>query len=205
MSTPARRALPALSLALALLALSGPVAAAAASAAGGAAPAVPPTATPALRLAGAGECTYPMKKQIADRPWALQRLLLDALWAESKGKDAKGASVRVAVIDTGVDRANPQLSGAVDTGAGKDYVDPKGGDGTNDTVGHGTKVAGLIAARPPRTAPDSSAWPPRPRSSRSGRTTGRARATPRPWARRSTTRCPRAPRSSTSPRTPTYR
>lgn len=34
MSTPARRALPALSLALALLALSGPVAAAAASAAG---------------------------------------------------------------------------------------------------------------------------------------------------------------------------
>ncbi|MFE2928579.1 type VII secretion-associated serine protease mycosin [Streptomyces goshikiensis] len=148
MSTAPRHALPALSLALALLALSGSVAGAAASTAGGVAPAVPPAATPALRLAGAGECTYPMKKQIADRPWALQRLLLDALWAESKGKDAKGASIRVAVIDTGVDRANPQLSGAVDTGAGKDYVDPKGGDGTNDTVGHGTKVAGLIAARP---------------------------------------------------------
>ncbi|MET9887658.1 type VII secretion-associated serine protease mycosin [Streptomyces sp. NPDC006430] len=101
-----------------------------------------------LSLAGAGECTFPMKKQIADRPWALQRLLLDALWAQTKGKDKDGKSVRVAVIDTGVDRANPQLSAAIDVGAGKDFVDPKGGDGTNDTVGHGTKVAGLIAARP---------------------------------------------------------
>ncbi|WTG70180.1 type VII secretion-associated serine protease mycosin [Streptomyces sp. NBC_01547] len=89
-----------------------------------------------------------MKKQIEDRPWALQRLLLDELWAQTKGKDKNGNGVRVAVIDTGVDRANPQLSAAIDTGAGKDFVDPKGGDGTTDTVGHGTKVAGLIAARP---------------------------------------------------------
>ncbi|WP_372499746.1 type VII secretion-associated serine protease mycosin [Streptomyces spororaveus] len=101
-----------------------------------------------LRLDGAGECTFPMKKQIEDRPWALQRLLLDELWAQTKGKDKNGNGVRVAVIDTGVDRANPQLSAAIDTGAGKDFVDPKGGDGTTDTVGHGTKVAGLIAARP---------------------------------------------------------
>ncbi|MFJ9766633.1 type VII secretion-associated serine protease mycosin [Streptomyces erythrochromogenes] len=119
-------------------------------AAGG--PAAAGTAAPhppyALRLDGAGECTFPMKKQIEDRPWALQRLLLDELWAQTKGKDSSGASVRVAVIDTGVDRANPQLSGALDVGAGKDLVDPKGGDGTTDTVGHGTKVAGLIAARP---------------------------------------------------------
>ncbi|MFF5705725.1 type VII secretion-associated serine protease mycosin [Streptomyces sp. NPDC012794] len=96
-----------------------------------------------LALDGAGECTFPMKTQIADRPWALQRVMLDALWARTKGK-----GVRVAVIDTGVDRANPQLSGALDTGAGRDFVDTKGGDGTNDSVGHGTKVAGLIAARP---------------------------------------------------------
>ncbi|MFF3018495.1 type VII secretion-associated serine protease mycosin [Streptomyces sp. NPDC057939] len=98
-----------------------------------------------LRLDGTGECTFPMKRQIAERPWALQRLLLDALWAGTKGK-----GVRVAVIDTGVDRINPQLAGALDTAAGRDFVDPKGGDGTNDTVGHGTKVAGLIAARPRR-------------------------------------------------------
>ncbi|MEU9001923.1 type VII secretion-associated serine protease mycosin [Streptomyces sp. NPDC048551] len=121
------------STAFALVALSGAPASA-----------VPAPGSPyGLGLDGAGECTFPMKKQIADRPWALQRLMLDALWARTRGK-----GVRVAVIDTGVDRANPQLSGALDTGAGRDFLDAKGGDGTNDTVGHGTKVAGLIAARP---------------------------------------------------------
>ncbi|WP_330298877.1 type VII secretion-associated serine protease mycosin [Streptomyces sp. NBC_00503] len=99
-----------------------------------------------LGLDGAGECTFPMKRQIEDRPWALQRLLLDELWADTKGRTKDGKSVRVAVIDTGVDRVNPQLSGALDIGAGRDFLDPKG-DGTIDTVGHGTKVAGLIAGR----------------------------------------------------------
>ncbi|MER7340018.1 type VII secretion-associated serine protease mycosin [Streptomyces sp. NPDC000075] len=83
-----------------------------------------------------------MRRQIAERPWPLQRLTFDALWARTRG-----AGVRVAVIDSGVDRANPQLAGALDTAAGRDFLDP-GGDGTHDTVGHGTKVAGLIAARP---------------------------------------------------------
>ncbi|MBT2480951.1 type VII secretion-associated serine protease mycosin [Streptomyces sp. ISL-94] len=135
-----RRALLAAAFTLAAPAVLLPAAAAPA----GAAPQSPYT----LPLDGAGECTFPMKKQIEDRPWALQRLLLDELWATTKGKDQAGNSVRVAVIDTGVDRANPQLSGALDTAAGKDFIDPKGGDGTNDTVGHGTKVAGLIGARP---------------------------------------------------------
>ncbi|MGW1636853.1 type VII secretion-associated serine protease mycosin [Streptomyces lavendulae] len=130
-------------LALALVTACGAGAGAGAGAAPGDARSAPPPPPYALRLAGAGECTFPMKKQIADRPWALQRLMLDALWARTRGK-----GVRVAVIDTGVDRANPQLSGALDPGAGRDFLDPKGGDGTNDTVGHGTKVAGLIAARP---------------------------------------------------------
>ncbi|WP_030195405.1 type VII secretion-associated serine protease mycosin [Streptomyces sp. NRRL S-87] len=94
------------------------------------------------RLAGAGQCTFPMRKQIAGRPWPLQRVLLDQLWQDTRGK-----GVRVAVIDTGVDRVNPQLRGAVDTSAGRDFLD-KGKDGTDDRVGHGTKVAGLIAARP---------------------------------------------------------
>ncbi|MFD5880490.1 type VII secretion-associated serine protease mycosin [Streptomyces yangpuensis] len=150
-----RRALLAGAFALTLTA-GGATGTAVAATAAGAAPAAaaphPPAAAPhppyGLRLDGAGECTFPMKKQIEDRPWALQRLLLDELWAQTKGKDKSGASVRVAVIDTGVDRANPQLSGAIDVGAGKDFVDPKGGDGTTDTIGHGTKVAGLIAARP---------------------------------------------------------
>lgn len=111
-----------------------------------------------------GECTFPMKKQIQGRPWALQRLVFDQLWQDTKGK-----GVRVAVIDTGVDDTNPQLKSAVDRAAGTDLLPvpkdgsqdpdaskgkgrskgkPSGGDGTVDPVGHGTKVAGIIAARP---------------------------------------------------------
>ncbi|MER8237080.1 type VII secretion-associated serine protease mycosin [Streptomyces sp. NPDC094049] len=106
-------------------------------------------------LDGGGECTFPMKKQIEGTPWHLQRVLLDALWQDTRGK-----GVRVAVIDTGVDDVNHQLRKAVDAKAGKDYLKPdkknpgfgdeKRGrtDGTVDDVGHGTKVAGIIAARP---------------------------------------------------------
>ncbi|MFI8913318.1 type VII secretion-associated serine protease mycosin [Streptomyces sp. NPDC053513] len=118
-----------------------------------AAPAPPRPDGPALD--GSGECTFPMKKQIEGVPWPLQRVLLDELW-----QDTRGEGVRVAVIDTGVDDVNPQLRKAVDAKSGKDFLKPdknnpsfgdeKRGktDGTVDEVGHGTKVAGIIAARP---------------------------------------------------------
>ncbi|WP_406211058.1 type VII secretion-associated serine protease mycosin [Streptomyces decoyicus] len=104
---------------------------------------------------GNGACTFPMKQQIEERPWALQRIVFDRLWQHTKGRDAQGRPVRVAVIDTGVDDTNPQLAEAVEAkhgadllGKGKD-ADPKAPtDGTYDPVGHGTKVAGIIAARP---------------------------------------------------------
>ncbi|MFF1838916.1 type VII secretion-associated serine protease mycosin [Streptomyces sp. NPDC058231] len=94
-------------------------------------------------LDGSGECTFPMKKQFAGRPWSLQRVLLDELWQDTRGK-----GVRVAVVDTGVDNANPQLKDAVDASSGADYLKGGKSDGTVDEVGHGTKVAGIIAARP---------------------------------------------------------
>ncbi|MFH8365259.1 type VII secretion-associated serine protease mycosin [Streptomyces sp. NPDC018031] len=94
--------------------------------------------------AGVGECTYPMKEQYKARPWALQRVALDELWRDTRGK-----GIRVAVIDTGVDDRNPQLRGAVDKGSGLDLLgNGKRKDPTHDEVGHGTKAAGIIAARP---------------------------------------------------------
>ncbi|TXS38609.1 type VII secretion-associated serine protease mycosin [Streptomyces sp. OR43] len=96
-----------------------------------------------LRLDGVGVCDFPMKEQFEGRPWPLQRVLLDALWQDTRGK-----GIRVAVIDTGVDDTNPQLRDAVDASAGIDYTGGGGSDGTVDEVGHGTKVAGIIAARP---------------------------------------------------------
>ncbi|WP_338484191.1 type VII secretion-associated serine protease mycosin [Streptomyces sp. SCSIO 75703] len=100
------------------------------------------------------QCEYP-NAVYPGRPWALQRVQLDALWSQSKGK-----GVRIAVIDTGVDVKHPQLKKAVDVKSGrnllpKDLKDDDGDpvergneSGTTDTVGHGTKVAGIIAARP---------------------------------------------------------
>ncbi|MFE3186470.1 type VII secretion-associated serine protease mycosin [Streptomyces violascens] len=120
---------------------------------------------------GSDQCTFP-SKPYAGRPWALQRVLLDELWRQSTGKGMK-----VAVIDTGVDIKNPQLKAAVDASKGKnllarDLKDPNGQplprgaeNGTTDTVGHGTKVAGIIAARPAKgtgfvgLAPDATIIP----------------------------------------------
>ncbi|MFD4261531.1 type VII secretion-associated serine protease mycosin [Streptomyces sp. NPDC058534] len=110
-----------------------------------------PTA-PEARAADGGQCTFP-SKNYEGRPWALQRVNLDELWTQSKGK-----GVQVAVIDTGVDVKNPQLTESVDASKGKNYLPPKNdkgekiergnANGTTDSVGHGTRVAGIIAARP---------------------------------------------------------
>jgi type VII secretion-associated serine protease mycosin len=61
------------------------------------------------------------------------------------GSLATGKGVRVAVLDSGVDDAHPQLSGRVVAGA-----DPLHGTTTGrvDCRGHGTEVASIIAARP---------------------------------------------------------
>ncbi|HEY8534118.1 MAG TPA: type VII secretion-associated serine protease mycosin [Micromonospora sp.] len=73
-------------------------------------------------------------------PWAQTRYAPERL-----SPLATGAGVIVAVIDSGVDTAHPQLAGQVLPGA--DFLD-SGGDGTLDCVGHGTAVASIIAAKP---------------------------------------------------------
>ncbi|GAA4075298.1 type VII secretion-associated serine protease mycosin [Streptomyces shaanxiensis] len=85
-------------------------------------------------------CSFP-SDPIKGTPWSLQRIVLDQLWQDTKGK-----GVKVAVIDTGVNTVNGQLKGGA-VANGKDYLS-KGGTGKTDQVGHGTKVAGIIAARP---------------------------------------------------------
>ncbi|CAB4915158.1 unannotated protein [freshwater metagenome] len=71
--------------------------------------------------------------------WALDRLQAESTWTRSRG-----ANVTVAVIDTGV-AVHPDLGGSFV--AGKDFTLPEG-DGRNDGHGHGTHVAGIIAATP---------------------------------------------------------
>ncbi|MFF2144679.1 type VII secretion-associated serine protease mycosin [Kitasatospora sp. NPDC058190] len=98
-------------------------------------------------LAAAGDCPKPAP-DVQTVPWSLQRLLLDELW---QGGKTTGAGVVVAVIDTGVDEQNPQLAGKVLQGGNllvnKETKQPVDGTSKIDPVGHGTKVAGIIAAR----------------------------------------------------------
>lgn len=69
---------------------------------------------------------------------------LDALDVYSAQDQARGEGVVVAVIDSGVDAKHPDLAGQVLPGTG--FGSSKGTDGTTDTDGHGTGMAGIIAA-----------------------------------------------------------
>ncbi len=82
----------------------------------------PVTSSAAVNLDGSGECTTYPAKTIKGTPWSLQRILLDRLWQDTKGRDSAGRPVRVAVIDSGVDVRNPQLKGAVDVESGADLL-----------------------------------------------------------------------------------
>src|SRR4051794_2783856 len=82
---------------------------------------------------------------LRSQQWALDRTSYEAAWPA-----ARGSGVTVAVVDTGVRASHEDLSGGVV--AGEDFagdansVDPAG-TGMVDPAGHGTHVAGIIAAR----------------------------------------------------------
>jgi len=73
------------------------------------------------------------------REWGPQAVGLPAVWAHP----AATRSVVVAVIDTGVDPTQPDLSGRVLPG----WNELTGTADTDDDNGHGTAVAGVVAAR----------------------------------------------------------
>ncbi|MFJ9362825.1 type VII secretion-associated serine protease mycosin [Nocardia sp. NPDC101769] len=82
-----------------------------------------------------------------DEPVSQKVLDLPAAWQANPTAENRGAGQKIAVIDTGVSLAprigpNPRI----DVQPGGDYV--SGSDGTEDCDGHGTVVAGIIAAKP---------------------------------------------------------
>ena len=70
----------------------------------------------------------------------------DRLDFAAAARYATGEGVLVAVVDTGVSRANPQLTEAVV--GGRSFVSEDSVVATVDCDGHGTLAAGIIAARP---------------------------------------------------------
>jgi subtilisin family serine protease len=71
--------------------------------------------------------------------WGLRAIGLPAVWDRTRGS----ARTLVAVLDTGADRTHPDVGSAIIGGV--DVLG--GGSATADPAGHGTSVAGIIAAR----------------------------------------------------------
>ncbi|MBS2537422.1 S8 family serine peptidase [Catenulispora sp. NF23] len=84
--------------------------------------------------------------QTAAVPWAQTALRYGDL-APYVAPAASGARIKVAVVDSGIDVSAPQLAGAVDVQDSVSLVNPATYPPTADALGHGTMVAGIIAAR----------------------------------------------------------
>lgn len=82
----------------------------------------------------------PRADTVRDAQW-----YLDAVHAPQAQSVSRGQGVIVAVIDSGVDAGHPDLAGAVLPGMS--FGAPGSQAGRTDPDGHGTKMAGVIAAR----------------------------------------------------------
>jgi len=99
--------------------------------------AVPSAAGPAVSLA---DCTYKPGVELTGSPWPDARLGYRKVWSITQGK-----GVRVAVIDSGVNRSLPALEGVT-------YSDPANvlipkDKLLNDCANHGTGVTAIIAGQ----------------------------------------------------------
>jgi subtilisin family serine protease len=84
----------------------------------------------------------------ADDPYRIQQWSLDRIGVEAAWDRSRGAGIVVAVIDTGVDLAHPDLRDRLVRDADGEVVglDLVEGRSPADRHGHGTLVAGVIAA-----------------------------------------------------------
>lgn len=98
------------------------------------------SAGPGVRAAAGGQCEPGTIEYAADRPEPLSLLQADAAH-----QVATGRGVTVAVVDSGIDITNAHLAAAVVGGI--NLVGDDASDGYVDIEGHGTAVAGAIAAR----------------------------------------------------------
>jgi membrane-anchored mycosin MYCP len=96
---------------------------------------------PAPARAADAQCTPGTVQLTLDTPSALTTLDATSVWAH-----ATGSGVLVAVVDSGIDAGNPHLAGVVVGGINL-VPDGATANGETDSDGHGTAIAGEIAAR----------------------------------------------------------
>ncbi len=87
----------------------------------------------------AGPVTTP---PVQSTPWGVKAVKADLAWSASKG-----AGVLVCIVDTGIDKTHPDLAGNIV--GGRNFVTMRGvtdPNQFNDDNGHGSHVAGTVAA-----------------------------------------------------------
>ncbi len=101
------------------------------------------TAEPAT-TAAESETAYAVDDPLyAELQWSLQRSNFSRAWQQVAEFAPAGPPIQVAVVDTGIDFEHPEFAGRLLPGY--DYV-TRGATPPIDAHGHGTHVAGLIAA-----------------------------------------------------------
>ncbi len=78
---------------------------------------------------------------VAGRPWGIEAIKAPASWAASR----QGEGARVLLIDSGLDKNHPSLKDNFEKG--RDFTGESNGSDITDVRGHGTHVAGIIAAK----------------------------------------------------------
>lgn len=97
------------------------------------APAAAASSSGAVLMAASPHTPVPLPHNAGAYEWQLK-----ALQAQQLFEHSEGTGIKVAVVDTGIDGSNPDLTSAVAGGA-------KNRDFSSDS--HGTEIAGLIAGR----------------------------------------------------------
>jgi hypothetical protein len=92
---------------------------------------------PAQAVAGSRHLAFVPNDPYASRQWYLTQIHAFDSWPEPPVL----APVKVAIVDSGVDASHPELAGRI--ALARSFV---GGSATTDHQGHGTFVAGMIAA-----------------------------------------------------------
>lgn len=101
---------------------------------------LPQIATP-MAHAAESSCEIGKSNYITAKPWTESALGMDTVRSL-----ADGDGIIVAIVDSGVDTSNPHLAGSAVL-PGVNLVGDDAADGRTDRYGHGTIVAGIIAAR----------------------------------------------------------
>lgn len=97
---------------------------------------------PHIEFVEFNQAIAPEGQEMPSDPQFAKAWHLDKIEAASSWLTSAGAGITVAVVDTGVNANHPDLAGQVL--AGHNVVDDS--DDTSDIAGHGTMVAGIIAA-----------------------------------------------------------